>query len=119
MLPTAARLRQHEDFHRTLRAGDRGSQGLLTVHVVRGDDERAPLRVGFVVSRRVGSAVRRNRLRRQLRHITSERLARLSRAAPGASVVVRLAPRAAVANGRELAADFDRAWLAALSGWQR
>ena len=61
--------------------------------------------VGFVVSRAVGGAVVRNRVRRRLRHLVRERLARL----PAASVVVvRALPAAADASYDELRADLGR-----------
>ena len=60
--------------------------------------------MGFVVSKAVGSAVVRNRVKRQLRHLTRERMALL----PGGSlVVVRANPAAAGATS--LAADLDSA----------
>ena len=54
------------------------------------DDE--PARVGFVVSRAVGSAVTRNRVKRRLRHLMRERVAGLDR---GSLLVVRANPAAA------------------------
>jgi ribonuclease P protein component len=62
--------------------------------------------VGFIVSRAVGPAVTRNRLRRQLRHIVRARLASLPDAT---ALVVRANPSAAHATSAELAAAFDRA----------
>jgi ribonuclease P protein component len=64
-----------------------------------------PARVGFVVSRAVGGAVVRNRVRRRLRHLMRERLAGL----PAAStLVVRANPPAAGASYDELRADLGR-----------
>jgi ribonuclease P protein component len=62
--------------------------------------------VGFVVSKAVGNAVTRNRVKRRLRHLASERLARLPRAA---ALVVRALPAAADAPYAQLGADFDTA----------
>jgi ribonuclease P protein component len=66
-------------------------------------------RIGFVVSRRTGSAVVRNQVRRRLRHIARARLDRLSADAPGAALVVRVKPGAALASTEQLASGFDRA----------
>ena len=66
--------------------------------------------VGFVVSKSVGSAVRRNRVRRRLRHLCRQHLGTL---AQPTLLVVRALPPAATA-GVELADDLDSAWAAAL-----
>jgi ribonuclease P protein component len=58
------------------------------------------------VSRGVGGAVVRNRVRRRLRHLMRERLDRLP---PGARVVIRANPAAADRSSAQLAADLDRA----------
>ena len=60
--------------------------------------------MGFVVSKAVGPAVVRNRVKRQLRHLTRDRLAGLL---SGSLVVVRANPTAAGATS--LAADLDSA----------
>ena len=60
--------------------------------------------MGFVVSKAVGNAVVRNRVKRQLRHLTRERISVLP---AGSLVVVRANPPAAVADN--LAADLDSA----------
>lgn len=65
--------------------------------------------MGFVVSKAVGPAVVRNRVKRQLRHLTRERLAAVP---SGSLVVVRANP--AAAGSTTLAADLDSA-LAALT----
>ncbi|PRW63481.1 ribonuclease P protein component [Actinopolyspora mortivallis] len=63
-------------------------------------------RVGFVVSKAVGNAVRRHRVARQLRHLMRQRLAALP---AGTLVVVRALPPAAAATSDELARDLDKA----------
>jgi ribonuclease P protein component len=65
-----------------------------------------PSLVGLVVSRAVGPAVTRTRVKRRLRHLAAQRLDRL---APGALLVVRANPPAATATSAELGADLDRA----------
>jgi ribonuclease P protein component len=68
-------------------------------------------RIGFVVSKTVGSAVRRNRVRRRLRHLAR---ARLSELPVRTLLVVRALPPAAAA-GPELATDLAAAWDTALA----
>jgi ribonuclease P protein component len=64
-----------------------------------------PARVGFVVSKAVGPAVVRNRVKRRLRHLARESVMDL----PGSAVlVVRALPAAADAGYAELAADLER-----------
>jgi ribonuclease P protein component len=63
-------------------------------------------RVGFVVSKAVGNAVHRNRVKRRLRHLARERLSRL----PASSLlVVRALPASAGATYGGLGQDFDGA----------
>jgi ribonuclease P protein component len=75
------------------------------VHLNRASAPQAPARVGFVVSKAVGSAVVRNRVKRQLRHLVRARLGELP---VGTLVVVRANPAAAKA-GPALAVDLDSA----------
>ena len=69
-------------------------------------DTRAghPPRVGFVVSKAVGSAVVRNRTKRRLRALVHERLDRVP---TGTDLVIRANPSAAQASWQELGADLD------------
>jgi ribonuclease P protein component len=61
--------------------------------------------VGFVVSRAVGDAVTRNRVKRRLRHLAREHSSSL----PASGVlVVRALPRAAEASYAELGDDLAR-----------
>jgi ribonuclease P protein component len=103
VLPAAARLRHKAEFSAALRGGSRAGRPLLSGHLlIRADDE--PARVGFVVSRAVGPAVVRNRVRRRLRHLARGRLASL----PGGSLLVlRANPRAATAPQADIAAELD------------
>jgi ribonuclease P protein component len=65
-----------------------------------------PPRAGFVVSKAVGPAVVRNRVKRRLRHLVRDRLAGLP---DGSLVVVRALPPAADAEYADLASDLDAA----------
>jgi hypothetical protein len=119
MLPAAARLRRRAEFVATVRGGRRRGNGAVVVHVnvVECTTEAdAQPRVGFVVSRTVGGAVVRNRVRRRLQHLAGERLDRLP---PGARIVVRALPRAADRSYAELANDFEGALSGALSARRR
>ncbi len=65
----------------------------------------SPARVGFVVSKAVGNAVIRNRVKRRLRPLVREHVTRL----PSAAVlVVRALPPAGAASSSELKADLGR-----------
>jgi ribonuclease P protein component len=65
-----------------------------------------PARVGFVVSKAVGIAVVRTRVKRRLRAVVASRLDRLP---AGSLLVIRANPLAAQANSADLAASLDRA----------
>jgi ribonuclease P protein component len=124
VLPAASRLRQRSDFAATMRSGRRAARPRLVVHLALSDPEFEPgdaavaggrlagPRAGFVVGRQVGGAVVRNRVRRQLQHLSADRLAQLP---PGARLVVRALPAAAGSSGRDLAADLDAALARSLA----
>jgi ribonuclease P protein component len=106
------RLRASADFERARRRGRSWGNALLVLHAVRGAEART--RCGFAVSRRVGKAVVRNRVRRRLREIMRRRLAD---APAGWDLVLTARPAAAGAPYAELAGAADdllrRASLAA------
>jgi ribonuclease P protein component len=100
-------MRRGAEFALTVRTGSRAGRPLLVGHLlVRPDalQPREPARVGFVVSRAVGSAVTRNRVKRRLRELMRGYLQLL----PGGSLlVVRANAAAAHASQPDLAADLD------------
>ncbi|MFW6091500.1 MAG: ribonuclease P protein component [Actinomycetota bacterium] len=106
MLPAEYRMRRAQDFQRTVRHGYRGAGPLMVVHVAREAGAGSTVKVGFVVSKAVGGAVARNRVRRRLRHLMRERLARLP---GGIEVVIRARPDAAGARYETLATELDDA----------
>src|SRR5215468_5164943 len=61
------RLRQRSDFLAAARGAKVATAGFVLQALERA--ESGPVRVGFTVSKKVGSAVERNRVRRRLREI--------------------------------------------------
>jgi ribonuclease P protein component len=104
VLPKESRLRRRAQFAEAVRQGARAGTPTLVAHLVT--DPGTEPRAGFVVSRSVGSAVVRNRVLRQLRHLVRDRLDRLP---SGARLVVRATPAAAASSSLRLGADLDRA----------
>ena len=104
MLPATARMRRSSDFASAVKGGSRAGRPLVSGHLLVRRGSQEPARVGFVVSKAVGSAVVRNKVRRRLRHLACGYLGSL----PGGSLlIVRAAPRAAAACQADLAADLD------------
>ena len=106
MLPKEARLRRRAEFADAVRRGARVGTPTLVAHLITDASGAGSTRAGFVVSRSVGSAVVRNRVLRQLRHLVRERLDRLP---SDAHLVVRATPAAATSSSQRLGADLDRA----------
>src|SRR5262245_374482 len=65
-LPRGARLRDARDFSRVNRAGQRRASAHFVAVVAPARDD-APAKLGLAVSRRVGNAVARNRVKRRVR----------------------------------------------------
>jgi ribonuclease P protein component len=70
------RLAHSEEFHRVRRQGRSWSHPLLVLLAVRND--LGCTRFGFLVSKRIGKAVVRNRVRRWLREAVRARLGRIA-----------------------------------------
>ncbi|TDD05520.1 ribonuclease P protein component [Nonomuraea deserti] len=104
MLSRQSRMRRGDEFEAAVRRGKRAGRPTLVVHfTISGEND--PL-VGFVVSKAVGDAVTRNKVKRRLRHLMRDRLDRLPR---GSLLVVRANPPAASAQFEQLAAELDSA----------
>jgi ribonuclease P protein component len=98
-------MRRSAEFELAVRRGSRAGRALLTGYLLVCEDRaaQAPL-AGFVVSKAVGNAVVRNKVRRRLRSVMRGYLPAL----PGGSlVVVRAHPQAAAARQADLAAELD------------
>ena len=109
MLPAAHRLNRPDDIRATVRHGARAGRPSLGVHALA--QETPPSRAGFVVSKQVGGAVVRNRVKRRLRHLVRPELEAVG---GPVDVVVRALPAAALQPNR-LEADLRSAWRAAMS----
>jgi ribonuclease P protein component len=96
------RLRRSADFRAV--SAERTGAGDQVLRVrIRANSTGAP-RIGISVTKRVGGAVQRNRLRRQLRAAVAERLPTMT----GFDVVLMPQPAAVCAGGRALGASLDR-----------
>jgi len=92
VLAKANRIVRGDDFRRIVRTGRRAGGPVAVVHRAR--PEAAVARFGFIVSKQVGNAVIRNRVRRRLSEIVREEL----HAIETADIVIRALPAAAEAD---------------------
>jgi len=83
--PSTMRLKRRKDFDRAFREGATWKGPCFSLHVLAQDDGK---RLGIVVSRKWGTAVARNRVKRVLR----EAFRRNARRLPNVAVVVRPLP---------------------------
>nr|WP_268239231.1 ribonuclease P protein component [Microlunatus endophyticus] len=113
------RMRSGADFTQTVRRGHRIGTRTLVLHSVVDEGtagpegQQGPL-VGFLVSKAVGTAVVRNRVKRRLRHLVAQRL---DGTPPVARVVVRALPAAATDPDR-VPDDLGYAWSRIARQWQ-
>ena len=116
MLPADRRVKRGDEFALAIRGGRRAGRSTLVAHLwSAGSDvlepsvaeaRTGPARAGFVVSKAVGPAVTRNRVKRRLRHLVAARLDRLPE---GSMLVIRALPAAATAASGALEKDLDSA----------
>jgi ribonuclease P protein component len=94
-------LRGSAVFANVQRQGRRRDGPLLGIRVLGNGLETN--RYGYTISKRVGSAVVRNRIRRRLRHLVRD-----LELAPGSDIVIGVRPAAAGARFSDLKAELDR-----------
>jgi ribonuclease P protein component len=99
------RLRKRADF--VAAAGGIKIPAAAFVLQARDRKDRGPVRVGFTVSKKVGNAVERNRVRRRLREVVRLKSADALRAGHDYVLIGRRA--ALSAEFSQLAADYERA----------
>jgi ribonuclease P protein component len=111
VLPARHRLRSSTDFAAVFRGargagGSRSGSRFIVVHVNKTDARAGqPPRVGLVVSKAVGNAVIRNRTKRVLRALMSNRIDQLPQ---GVDVVIRAKTDLPGTPTAVLAQDLDR-----------
>ena len=105
------RIRDRRTFLELRRSGRRVRAGGLSLTFLADPPERHdPPRVAYAISRRVGNAVVRNRVRRRMRALMPGLLG----SAPGGAYLVVVQPSAAASSSEQLRGDLNRA-LAKLS----
>ncbi|WP_258066255.1 ribonuclease P protein component [Pseudoclavibacter sp. RFBA6] len=113
LLPYANRVTKGDDYQAIVRRGVRvGARG-ITVSVREREQHDTPTRFGFIVSKRVGVAVVRNRIRRRLKAVSRELLPEIG---PGFDIVYRVHPEAAELGFDDLR---ERARFGSLRGVRR
>jgi ribonuclease P protein component len=97
------RLTKRSEYLRVARGGRTPRRGFLLQSMPRGEAEPGEARFGFTVTKKIGNAVVRNRIRRRLKEAV--RLAGAVAAAPGTDYVLVGRPAAADQTFADLCAD--------------
>lgn len=111
-------MRKSEDFQVAMRRGARSGNAHVVVYLApsaihgsagtgHSDPPESPALVGFAVSKAVGGAVVRNRVKRRLRHLAAAKVASLE---AGSRLVVRALPPSAEASTETLSDALEDAW---------
>ena len=110
MLAKANRITRGADYRATVRRGARFT-GASTVTYIRPTSDSDVVRFGFIVSKSVGNAVKRNLVRRRLKAAAYDLLPQFSAAAGdgGLDVVVRALPASVQARWASLHEELLRA----------
>lgn len=109
--PKANRIRTQEEFRRLYQKARRRDTGALRVLVL--PNQFARIRLGLSVSRKVGNAVKRNRVKRRLREIVRKRqsawLAALQDSTLGLDLVIQAKPQASRSTFPDLESQIEQA----------
>ncbi|WP_223693055.1 ribonuclease P protein component [Leifsonia poae] len=105
MLAKANRITRGADYRATVRRGIRFTDA-NTVTYVRSNPDSQVVRFGFIAGKSVGTAPRRNLVRRRLKAAAYEMLPRLE---PGMDVVIRALPASAQVEWATLHEEISRA----------
>ena len=100
-LPSSNRLREQDDFRRVIASGRKAGGALFAVAAARSAGEQS--RFGFSISKRVGGAVVRNRLKRRLQEIL-----RRQQFGQAWDIVVTARPQASGASFSDTTASITR-----------
>ncbi len=104
MLARAHRIVDGDHLRQVSRRGSRSASEYFVAARLATDDQ-APGRFGFVVSKQVGGAVVRNRVKRRLREMAQ---GEITRGLSGEDVVVRALPAASGASYEDLLRAWER-----------
>ena len=102
MLPREHRLVRSSDFARVRRLGRSAGTSLAVLYVLPTRNSEA--RIGFSVSKRIGKATRRNRVKRLLREAVRQQLPRIL---PAQDMVFIARPPSAVASYAQVLDSVD------------
>jgi ribonuclease P protein component/putative membrane protein insertion efficiency factor len=119
--PKSAHLLKHPEFQRVYQQGRRHFSGNMTVFYLRSgeapgaaeDNSRQPeggVRVGFTVSKALGGAVDRNRMRRRTREAVRQNLSLLQGMSTGVDVVINPKKSLLRAEFAQLSEEIRRAF---------
>ena len=107
---SSRRLHSGDEFRAVTRGGARSARSHVVVHLTLLTQEEEAPRVGFVVSKKIGNAVVRNRVTRRLREIVRPHLETLP---AGSAIVLRALPGIEGQPFAELREDVDSALASA------
>ena len=105
MLGRAHRVTRADDFRTTVRKGSRSAQPHAVVYRQRSSAAR-PARFGVIVSKKVGNAVVRNRVRRRVQAVCAMAIETIP-VPVGDTIVIRALPGADVVGWVILRAEID------------